>query len=99
MCKKVLSAWGWDGCVPAIHFVLHLSAKVVGEPLAARWKPDPAAISAAALNEGANFRRKPSGKIYLLPEVSRSPAGDLPVRILVRVAHPILTMIQMYLMK
>jgi len=74
--------YGVDGCAPAIHFVPHLSAKVVNEPLAVRWKSDPAAISAVALNEGANFRRKPSGRIHSLPEVSRSPPGDLPARIL-----------------
>lgn len=74
--------YGMDGCAPAIHFVPHLSAKVVNEPLAVLRKPDPAAISAVALNEGANFRRKPSGRIYLLPKVSRSPPGDLPTRIL-----------------
>ena len=69
-------------CAPVIHFVPHLSAKVVNEPPAVCRKHDPAAISAVALNEGANFRQKPSGKIYLLPEVSRSPPGDLSARIL-----------------
>lgn len=88
---------GADGCTPAIHFVPHLSLKVVSESPAVRRKSDPATISAVVLNEGANFRRKPSGRIYLLPEVSRSPPGDLPTRILG--AYPTLTMIQMYLMK
>lgn len=69
-------------CAPAIHFVPHLSVRVVNEPPAIRRKHDPAAISAVALNEGANFRRKPSGRIYLLPEVSRSPSRDLSAWIL-----------------
>jgi len=79
------------GCAPAIHFVPHLSLKVVSEPLAVRRNPDLAAIYAVVLNEGANFRRKPCGRIYLLPEVSRSPPGDLPTRILG--THLTLTMI------
>lgn len=60
--------YGVDGCAPAIHFVPHLSAKVVSEPRAVRRKPDPPAISAVALNESANFRRKPSGRIYSRPK-------------------------------